>query len=70
MKIFYAVTTPIGEAAFVRVGERGYYPCTTERQKVYWEELDRTQSRDDTNAALAGSMFGWDCPAAKALQPV
>lgn len=43
-------------------GEIGFYEVNEKIQ--LWNFLKSQQSDDFTESALAGSVFGWDCPAA------
>lgn len=52
-----------GQTIFVRRGESGYYPCTT--QKTADEINERMGiTRSQMLAMEAGSMFGWHVPGA------
>ena len=48
----------------IKVGEQGYYPIYSK------ESADELNTEDITTeiveSAIAGSMFGWSCPAANA----
>jgi hypothetical protein len=63
----FAVTTFTGEKVMVKRGEVGYF--TEWSADVSWEALRNAQTDEETDAALAGSMFGWHVPAAKAAMP-
>ena len=56
----FAVESPTGQRVFVQAGTLGYFQAEPET----WAALHALQSPQMTNAALAGSLFGWDCPAA------
>ena len=58
----------------VKPGESGYYPVTIafdtiEDAAVKYAKTYNTRvaTKSEQNAALAGSMFGWDCPGADPL---
>lgn len=61
--VHIADSTPI----FVTYGEEGWSPCTAGLMKT-WQTLHEAQSPEVTEAARAGSMFGWEAPAAKAAK--
>ena len=55
-----------GEVIVVRRGEMGYYPYpgkTLDDARAYNERHGATPAV--VEAMLTGSMFGWDCPAAR-----
>lgn len=56
----YAVTTPIGDKVVVLPGVVGYF----DSPPGVWATKAAAQSPAATAAALAGSVFGWDCPGA------
>ncbi len=58
----YAVVTALGTKALVKAGTVGFYDPQSHE---VWQALRETQSAAQTGAALAGSMFGWDCPGAR-----
>lgn len=62
-KRIFAVTTPLGERVLVKRGDLGHYAVPA---GVSWEMLTNGQTKEETDAAVAGSMFGWHVPAAKA----
>jgi hypothetical protein len=48
----------------INVGEQGYYPIFC---KCSADALNSTNvTHEIVESAVAGSMFGWDCPAARA----
>jgi len=49
----------------IKFQERGYYPIYTRRTA---DELNATPgwTADEITSAVAASMFGWNCPAARA----
>lgn len=50
----------------IKVGERGYFPIYG---KFSAEELNTDDVTPEiVESAVAGSMFGWGCPAAKAAR--
>jgi hypothetical protein len=51
-------------AVFVKQGAVGYWPCQTDQQ-LAWARMHFTQGPAVTEAALRGSMMGWDNPAAQ-----
>jgi hypothetical protein len=65
-KRIFAVTTPLGEHVLVNRGDIGYYAVP---EGVNWQLIRNGQSKEETDAATAGSMFGWHTPAAKAAMP-
>ena len=67
----YAVLPGSGQLIEVRRGEKGYYPCaysTSDREynKVLANYFNAHEgiSKAQAAAMLAGSMFGWETPAA------
>jgi hypothetical protein len=60
IKTFFAVETVDGQRVVVIRNRLGYRPCSP----MMWKALHRNQSNQETAAALAGSMFGWDAPGA------
>lgn len=48
----------------IKIGEPGYYPIFGKYSAASLNSSDVTPSI--VESAVAGSMFGWDCPAAKA----
>ena len=67
----YAVLPGSGQLIEVRRGEKGYYPCaysTSDREynKVLANYFNAHEgiSKAQAAAMLAGSMFGWNVPAA------
>ncbi len=68
----FAMLPSSGEMIRIQRGESGYFLCNskgmspdTVRVKVNEENLLRQVSRAQEEAMLAGSLFGWDSPAAK-----
>lgn len=59
----FAVEDAIGQRVLVRRGEIGHYAVP---EGVDWTLLRNAQSFEETQAAIAGSMFGWHTPAAAA----
>lgn len=62
-----AVHPATGEPVIITRGESGYRPFASEFDaetavRLFNESLRITEA--DAQAMLAGSMFGWDCPAA------
>lgn len=52
------------EIIAVKTGEKGYYPILT---KLSLSDLNKGElSEDVAEAALIGSMFGWEVPGARA----
>jgi ASCH domain len=51
-------------AVFVKQGVVGFWPCQTDRQ-VAWAHMHVAQGPAVTEAALRGSMVGWNNPAAQ-----
>jgi hypothetical protein len=83
MKQFAVINDVTGEKVFVVRGEIGFYPkgdpaqsrqwSSAEAWVARWDAMRATQTDDETMAAKVGSMFGWDCPGAKAAaedQPI
>jgi hypothetical protein len=76
MKQFAILNDVTGEKVFVVRGEIGYFPkgdaaqshrwSSAEAWVARWDAMRATQTEDETLAAKVGSMFGWDCPGAKA----
>lgn len=71
----YAILPKSGRLIEVRYGEQGYYPCaysTKDREynKVLANQLNAYEgiSKAQAAAMLAGSMFGWNVPAADPAQ--
>lgn len=67
----YAVLPSSGQLIEVRRGEKGYYPCAystgdREYNKVLANQFNTHEgiSKAQAAAMLAGSMFGWNVPAA------
>lgn len=67
----YAVLPSSGQLIEVRRGEKGYYPCAystgdREYNKVLANQFNAHEgiSKAQAEAMLAGSMFGWNVPAA------
>ena len=67
----YAVLPGSGQLVEVRRGEKGYYPCAystgdREYNKVLANQFNAHEgiSKAQAAAMLAGSMFGWNVPAA------
>ena len=67
----YAYLPTTQEIGIVRKGESGYYrsdlsPAYGQDGKAFVEELNRQGgvSKAQVEAMIAGSMFGWACPAA------
>ena len=67
----YAVLPGSGQLIEVRRGEKGYYPCAystgdREYNKVLANQFNAHEgiSKAQAAAMLAGSMFGWNVPAA------
>jgi hypothetical protein len=48
----------------IKVGEPGYYPVFGKYSAASLNSADVTPAI--VESAVAGSMFGWDCPAARA----
>ena len=68
----YAVLPSSGQLIEVRRGEKGYYPCAyytgdREYNKVLANQFNTHEgiSKAQAAAMLAGSMFGWNVPAAR-----
>lgn len=66
MKEFFIPHTMSRQIIMVREGETGYYP-RPQYSQVEADELNEMAGHTpaDLKAAEAGSMFGWDCPAAE-----
>ena len=67
----YAVLPSSGQLIEVRRGEKGYYPCAystgdREYNKILANQFNTHEgiSKAQAAAMLAGSMFGWNVPAA------
>ncbi len=65
---FAYVVTPTGPIAIVKRGELGFWPAPG----MTVEAADKKNfvmgvSHAEREAMLAGSMFGWDCPGAMAI---
>lgn len=59
----FGVTTP-APVIGIKIGESGYYPIYG---KFSADELNTDDVTPEiVESAVAGSMFGWGCPAAKA----
>jgi len=59
----HGVTTMLNAPVIaIKIGQRGYYPITGEFNADELNSPDVTQQIIES--AVAGSMFGWDCPAA------
>lgn len=57
----FAVYNPVnGQRVLVVRNREGYHTCSLNM----WESVGRGQTKQEAAAALAGSMFGWDCPGA------
>jgi hypothetical protein len=67
-KRVFAVLVPgfqdntLAEQVLVQRGQIGYFPVP---KGIDWQALRNGQTTEETDAALAGSMFGWHTPAAK-----
>lgn len=59
----FAVLGPLGNMLFVKRGELGHFEAP---DPVAWRQMRDSQTQEVSDAALAGSMFGWHVPAAKA----
>ena len=57
----FAVEEPVNGKVLVQRNVLGWYPA--DKPEV-WEAIHRVQTKQETAAALAGSMFGWDVTAA------
>ena len=55
-----------GAATLIRRGESGHYPFDTDID-VDKFNTDLGVTKNQVSAMEAGSMFGWDCPAADPL---
>ena len=71
----YAVLPSSGQLIEVRRGEKGYYPCAystgdREYNKVLANQFNAHEgiSKAQAEAMLAGSMFGWNVPAAVTMR--
>lgn len=53
----------LAKQVLVQRGQLGWFEVP---KSVDWQALRNAQSDAETDAALAGSMFGWHTPAAKA----
>jgi len=67
----YSIVPTTGELIIIKNGEKGYYPCTLStddreknRNTANLENMKRGIRECEEEAMLAGSMFGWDVPAA------
>jgi hypothetical protein len=72
VKACYSILPSTGEIIFIRRGEQGYIPSSYQggtrelsRFFVDRENLSMGISRAQEEALLAGSIFGWNTPAAK-----
>jgi hypothetical protein len=65
-KRLFAVTTPLGERVLVKRGDLGHYAVPAD---VSWQLISNGQTKEETDAAVAGSMFGWHVPAARMAMP-
>jgi hypothetical protein len=64
----------IGETVLIRRGEMGYFKLSDERSMSSFQKIpiDRLNTlvgvtKEQADAMVAGSMFGWDCPQCKIL---
>lgn len=60
LKVF-AVVGPAGNRVLVQAGTVGFFDCEPE----VWAARRLAQTGAETAAALAGSLFGWNCPGAR-----
>jgi hypothetical protein len=51
-------------AVFVKQGEVGFWPCQVQQMDA-WTRMYSSQGEAVTEAALAGSMLGWEIPGAQ-----
>ena len=64
MSKMFAVVNNVDKAKiFVKRGEVGFWPCREEDQAT-WAKMHDAQGAEVTQAALCGSIFGWDTPIA------
>jgi hypothetical protein len=62
--MFAVISVADETAVFVKQGHVGFWPCKAQQIEA-WLRMHQTQEAAVTEAALAGSMFGWDTPGAK-----
>ena len=62
--MFAVVNDEDHQPVFVKYGQVGYWPCG-EEQRLAWARMHVIQGDAVTAAAKAGSIFGWDVPAAQ-----
>jgi hypothetical protein len=74
-KYCFSILPSSGEMIRIVRGETGYYPCNSaglSQENIRIKVNDKNQMRGITRAQeeamLAGSMFGWDAPAANPLR--
>jgi len=72
-EICYNIEPSSGMLILIKYGDRGYYKCdySTDNEEENRALADRLNSRlgvspTRAEAMLAGSLFGWDVPAARA----
>lgn len=65
MKIFAAIHNTTGQKIFLIEGQEGFNVAETPQQLALWQSLYQVQPEAVTRAAVNGSMFGWDVPAAQ-----
>jgi hypothetical protein len=62
----FAVVNDVEKTAvFVKLGEVGFWPCKPEHEPT-WSRMHHAQGEAVTAAAKAGSILGWNVPAARA----
>jgi hypothetical protein len=68
----YSVLPSTGDLILIRRNGPGYYPCNysadnpeTNRKNAAYKNTELGVTRAQEKAMLAGSLFGWDAPAAK-----
>jgi len=64
-KMFAVVNDVDKTPVFVKHGVVGFWPCTPENRPT-WARMHHAQGAEVTMAAKAGSVLGWDVPAAAA----
>jgi hypothetical protein len=63
------VPSPLGGFVYVKFGSDGYWPCEKDATQEWADKFNHNVKATPAIVAayLAGSMFGWQCPAIQSL---
>lgn len=66
-KFCYARNEVTGKTILIKRGEEGYYEAIKGYENLDPDKLNERLgvSKEEAEAMVLGSMFGWDCPVAK-----